>query len=163
MALPLDKDVTIKQCVRRPTISPFTRTENPLALSKKNSVPPPSGNEMRSRFASARSISLASHLIVPNNHPRLSRTFSLNHGVSPSNVQVRIDSEFPSDLSDSEIEDDNDIVIRNMRTEEESVTVPRAQSAAVRNTNAAKIIQVRPWTACSDPPQLLNPKYDHFV
>lgn len=107
-AIPLDTNVTIKQCVRRPTLSPFSRTECSLSISKKN-LKVPSSEEMRARFSANRSISLAATLAPPTNAPQRSRTSSLSHGVSPSNVRVHMEC-FNEVFSDTEINIDENII-----------------------------------------------------
>ncbi len=142
LAIPLDRNVTIKQCIRRPTISPFSKTENPLITisHEKNYLKLPNKKEIQSRYNLNRSISLTADYQTKVQRRRSRMSFS--HGVSPSNVQLCMEA---SDSSDS----DSDIIIGN-KFALDSPTRPklaRTQSARVSIAETARLIHVRPWTA----------------
>ncbi len=161
LALPLDKNVTIKQCVRKHLMSVSSPSEpnTPLIETppKKNRFNVPYSSyeqptKTRRRFDMKRSISLISNRVLPTNNPPKSRSPSIQSTKS-SKLQPSVDSGAGTGIG---IFNGTFESVSEGKGQPQKPAIARGQSDGSGSVTSDSLIRIRPWSANSEPARLID-------
>ncbi len=154
LSLTLDMNVTIKQCVRKHSLSVCSPSET--TPSKKNRFNFPYSiyqqpAEVR-RFDVKRSISLISNRMLLTKNPPKSRPPSIQ---SAKSSQLRLSVDSCTGTGTNGIFSGSSETSSEGKSQEKP-TIARGQSVGSGSVASDSLIKIRPWSTCSEPAQLID-------